>query len=90
MLATSRFNRHDPRETPRDWDPYWSTAHDVESHVVVRIFAAAMRGIFAEAFRLGRFRKILMPVFRPRQTSLVGPWGLDLRRGFRSWDAVST
>jgi hypothetical protein len=33
----------------------------------------------AEAFRLGKIRKILMPVFQLRQSSLVGPWGLDLR-----------
>jgi len=37
----------------------------------------------AEAFRLGKIRKILMPVFRLRQTSLVGPWGIESVRGVR-------
>ena len=58
--------------------------HDVGSPVVVRTFAAAMRGeTMAEVFRLGKVRKILMPVFWLRQTSLVGPWGIDFVRGFR-------
>jgi hypothetical protein len=55
--------------------------HDVESPVVARTFAAAMRGTMAEAFRLGKIRKILMPAFRLRQTG----WSVNF---VRSRDAV--
>jgi hypothetical protein len=55
--------------------------YDVESPVVVRTFAAAIQGTMAEAFRLEKIRKILMPVFRLRQTSLVGPSGIESARG---------
>src|ERR1700722_7506409 len=46
--------------------------HDIESPVVARTLAAAMRGTMTEAFRLGKIRKILMLVFLLRQTGLVG------------------
>jgi hypothetical protein len=37
----------------------------------------------AEAFRLGKIRKILMPVFRLRQTGLVGPSPIESVHGVR-------
>ena len=38
----------------------------------------------AEGFRLGKIRKILIRVFRLRQTSLVGPWGIESVHGVPS------
>jgi hypothetical protein len=58
-------------------------AHDIEFPVVVRTFRRHAVETMAEALRLGKIRKILMPVFRLRQTSLVGPWGIDCVPGFR-------
>src|ERR1700722_17325230 len=46
--------------------------HDVESPVVARTFAAAMRGPWLKPLGSGRLRKILMLVFLLRQTGLVG------------------
>ena len=61
--------------------------HEVKSLVIVRLFAAAMRETMAEGLRMGKIRKILMPVFRLHQTRLV-PDGASIAFAafVRSWD----
>ena len=90
MLATSRFNSPRSSRNAARLGSIFVEAHDVEFPVRRENFCRRDAGeTMAEALRLGKIRKILMPVFRLRQTSLVGPRGIDWFPAFvRSWDAV--